>query len=1005
MLEIVKASAGSGKTFMLAGKYIQMLFKDSSYAYTNYKTILAVTFTNKATAEMKERILKELFLLSVNPDKSKYIGDLLKLPLVVKNGKGNPKEFVKNHSSNLLISILNDYSFFNVSTIDRFLQRVMRAFAREIGQFSSYNVELEHSDVLSFAVDMLMNSVDDNPVLLDRLVKLSKFQMEEGKSWDITSTLISLSQELFQEKFKILKKEIGGNLPSHQEIAGLSSALDKKIGDIRKDFIHIGKTAIDIMRQYGLEPSDYKGGSKSPADTFRKMAAGQIPSLTKSFKSLENGVDEWCSKTSKRKCDIEASVNSGLMGFVGEIISKVIDLNTAVCVKKRLNILGILGDIEAKVQEYCRNQNIVLLSETTNFLSKIIDGSDTPFLYEKVGGRIDNYLLDEFQDTSNMQWKNFLPLIKEGIDNGHNSLVVGDVKQSIYRWRGSDWSLLNQQIYLDVDQRKTSTGDLKFNWRSSRNVIDFNNGIFGKVNEKLKVRFSGSSLADVYSNYYQYIDASRTPSDGHVYVKFFKIEGRESMAANESIRKEIIGKVKQLLDGGYSQRDIAILVRSNKEGEEVSKLLIDNDYKVITEDSLLLSSAPSIRKVIATLKLLDGSGNNQLAFISEDLSADIKEKSLYNICEDIFVRIGEIAHEELPFVNAFLDYVLEFVTDSGSDLVGFLKWWDEKGANKSISAPEGDDAVRVMTIHKSKGLEFNAVILPFLHGEFAPSSKGDSYIWVKPTIPPYNRLSILPLKIEKALIDTHFAKEYNAEAELAMIDALNICYVAFTRAKEQLIVFAKESDDSFAQYLKEYVKADEYEVGDWCKPEGEPSTEQKEDGNSLQGRFVSIPIGERLSISFKGNEHFASEKDEDNRLRGIILHEIMSEIKVKEDIPGAVRKAVAAGKISQDSFWEKCEMISQKIASVAEYHWFDNSYELMTEVSIITPKGKNYRPDRVMTKGKSAVILDYKFGDTKDSDYHLQVRNYMNLLVEMGYTDIKGYLWYNDALEEVVQEL
>ena len=227
MLEIVKASAGSGKTFMLAGKYIQMLFKDSSYAYTNYKTILAVTFTNKATAEMKERILKELFLLSVNPDKSKYIGDLLKLPLVVRNGKGNPKEFVKNHSSNLLISILNDYSFFNVSTIDRFLQRVMRAFAREIGQFSSYNVELEHSDVLSFAVDMLMNSVDDNPVLLDRLVKLSKFQMEEGKSWDITSTLISLSQELFQEKFKILKKEIGGNLPSHQEIAGLSSGTGK----------------------------------------------------------------------------------------------------------------------------------------------------------------------------------------------------------------------------------------------------------------------------------------------------------------------------------------------------------------------------------------------------------------------------------------------------------------------------------------------------------------------------------------------------------------------------------------------------------------------------------------------------------------------------------------------------------------------------------------------------------------------------------------------------------
>jgi ATP-dependent exoDNAse (exonuclease V) beta subunit len=211
MLEIVKASAGSGKTYELTGQYIQMLFKESVYTYSNYKTILAVTFTNKATSEMKERILKELSILSTDPLKSNYLDALRKMPLVLKNGGSDPVGFIKEHSSKLLISILNDYSYFNVSTIDRFLQRVMRSFAREIGQYSSYNVELDHSDVLSYAVDMLMSSVDSDPKLLEWLLKLSKSQMEDGKNWDVTSTLLSLSNELFKEKFKLLKNKIGGN--------------------------------------------------------------------------------------------------------------------------------------------------------------------------------------------------------------------------------------------------------------------------------------------------------------------------------------------------------------------------------------------------------------------------------------------------------------------------------------------------------------------------------------------------------------------------------------------------------------------------------------------------------------------------------------------------------------------------------------------------------------------------------------------------------------------------
>ena len=605
----------------------------------------------------------ELSILSTNPLKSNYLDALRKMPLVLKNGGSDPVGFIKEHSSKLLISILNDYSYFNVSTIDRFLQRVMRSFAREIGQYSSYNVELDHSDVLSYAVDMLMSSVDSDPKLLEWLLKLSKSQMEDGKNWDVTSTLLSLSNELFKEKFKLLKNKIGGELPSKDEISEVSAHLDKIVSDFRARYVKIGEDAKGIMKKYSLDPSDFSGASKSPMFFFDKIANGKMPDIPKKFLTFKDeGISCLVTKKSPKMAEIQQAFDAGLADLVLEVADskKLVDYNTALAVRKTINILGILKDIEDKVMEYCRSKNLVLLSETTNFLSRIIDGSDTPFLYERVGGQIDNYLLDEFQDTSNMQWQNFMPLIREGIDNGHKSLVVGDVKQSIYRWRGSDWSLLNEHIYKSFDQRKIHSRNLEYNWRSSVNVVNFNNSLFEYVDAKLKGKYPGTSLGTVYNNAAQKIDSSRKATDGHVYVKLIKIEGNKSMANQDFVQKEILDRVKDLMDGGYSQKDIAILVRSNKEGEIVSQLLISNGYNVVTEDSLLLSSALSVQKVIAVLKQMDGSGNQQIDLLSEDWNPDdIKEKSLYNICEEIFSKQGEISDKELPFVNAFLDNLLD----------------------------------------------------------------------------------------------------------------------------------------------------------------------------------------------------------------------------------------------------------------------------------------------------------------------------------------------------------
>ena len=1011
MLDIVKASAGSGKTHLLTGQYISMLFKESQFPYTNYKTILAVTFTNKATAEMKERILKELYKLSVEPEKSDYYEKLLETPLVQKKEEEERCEFIKAHSGKLLVSILNDYSYFNVSTIDKFFQKVMRSFARELGQYISYNIELDHKEILSMAVDLIMNSVGENEALLQKLLKISKENIEEEKGWDATNDILNLASQLFEENFKLLRNRQGGNWLKDGDIEEVSNYVNGVINTRKKRMKEIGTQGRKIMSDYGLDPTDFKNGSKSPFKYFSKLEKGRIEPLTATFKKLVN-LSEWYSNGSKCKERIIAAADAGLMALVEELVwendEKILEYNTAVEVKKRLTMLGILLDVEKKVQEYCHENNSVILSETTQFLSKIIEGNDTPFIYEKVGGRIDNYLLDEFQDTSVMQWQNFRPLIKEGIDNGSDSLIVGDVKQSIYRWRGSDWSLLNHKIYSDFDNRKIRPDSLEYNWRSSENVINFNNSFFGHINEILAKDpiFHQNSVNQVYQDYFQKIHEKRIPAKGHVYVKFVEIKGASAMRNSDEVREEFLARVKDLIEGGYSQKDIAVLVRKNDEGQEVSNLLISAGYDIMTEDSLLLSTSKAVQRAIAYIKnLIEPSGGIATFLNAENEPLELKEKSLYNICEEIFASMKELSSEELPFVNTFLDKVLEYVSKNGSDVVGFMRWWEERSSKIYITAPEGRDAIRIMTIHKSKGLEFKAVIIPFMEGKF-DDLKG--YIWVSPEVEPYNKLRILPLSLSKKLMETSFKDSYIQEAIISKIDTCNIYYVAFTRAIEQLVIIANPKSNSMAEELNSLLKNKlndgVYEIGEWNNPkrgEGIPEDLVYSSRQEQDREFVSIPIGERLKIAFKGREFFSSAQENSSRIKGIVLHEIMSRIVAADDIESVISAMVEQGKVGENERESVARFISEKVNSVANFHWFDSTYKVVAEGTIITPQGESYRPDRIMFGQEKVIIVDYKFSDKRDNRYKRQVSGYMELLSEMGYSNVEGYLWYNDGVEKV----
>ena len=995
MLEICKASAGSGKTHKLTGEYLRMLFNGGT---DRYKSILAVTFTNKATGEMKQRVLEELHRIA-SGEKSPFIADLAGSGRFADMASAGStpeavEKAVRRHASALLSAILNDYSLFNISTIDRFFQQVLRAFAIETGHFSSYNVEINDESILAMAVDELMGSIDDNEELLQWLIDLSVEAVENGRDWNSVPQLLRLGSELFKEPFKLAVRGSGVELAGRTSIAECSDTMRRIVQDFREESRRMAEKAAAIMGRYDLSADDFKGGSRSFMNYFDKLRSGRFEAPSATFVSMaEEEPARWCASSAQtRASDIASAYHAGL----AELVRRASDPDrltkyfTALEILRNLSVAGILSDIEAQVRDHCRRNNLVLLSDTPRFLSDIIDGSDTPFIYERVGSRLDNYLLDEFQDTSRMQWDNFEPLLRDSVDAGSPCLIVGDVKQSIYRWRGSDWRLLDTEIASRFDPRKVHTDTLAYNWRSSAEVVSFNNSFFGSVGT-----LTGDELIGrIYSDAVQRIPEGSSRPAGHIKVTF--TEGTGSDMWEESYLQRILEAVRTLLEHGYRPGDIAFLVRTRAEGAAISDLLIANGYNIMTEDSLRLSSSAAVRRTVDCLKETTGG------------------ESLYNICEDL-LRSRPDGQEDggSAFVNAFLDCVLEYIGSEGSDITGFLRWWETEGADRSISAPEGRDALRVITIHKSKGLEFKAVIVPFLQIPFAPKGNSAKYIWCGSSVPPFDMLPVYPLECRSSLEQTVFADDYLREKRYSAVDAVNVAYVAFTRAVQELIVFAlvRHSKNGLAPtsvshilctHLQGQIEDGVYELGEWTSPEYKKDGKRGVAGEEML-RVPSVPIGDRLKLSFRGDEFFTRDS---RRTRGIVLHEILSKVETASDLEDAVYGAVSSGILPANEGPQVLEQLSEMLRSVSDRHWFDGTYLLMNEATVIAPGGDSYRPDRMMFSpdGQTAVVVDYKFGRRRDGQYRSQVRGYMSLLGQMGYREVKGWLWYGeDGVEEVGQ--
>ena len=1006
MIEVLKASAGAGKTHRLTGEYIELLFS-KDYAFKN---ILAVTFTNKATDEMKQRILEELYILSQPGVKSDYLNRLMDFT-------GKDEKQVREQAKGILVSILHDYSSFRVSTIDKFFQLVMRSFARELGKMATYNVELDQYSVLVRAVDRMFAQLDDpkNRKLLEWLIDYSLEAVDRGSSWNVKGEILNLGGQIFSEAFKLAKENCSRNFEevTIDEVARMKNALKGQVEEFEKELASLAKEGVECIAAAGMDPSGFKGGSRSPFFYFQKVVPQKgkpvmvVPSAT--FLALYDDISKWYTG---KKCpaDIEA-VYPALNVIVGKIVSLFENgykgYATAQVLLSNVNVLGILNDIYVKVLEYCRENNIILLSESTELLGKIIDGNDTPFVYEKIGAKLENYMLDEFQDTSSLQWRNFFPLLTNSVSEGHKSLIVGDVKQSIYRWRGSDWKILKDEIYDMFGEGEIVSDSLKYNYRSTKNIIGFNNAFFEYCAEKVQelVDKDGTDISAVYSDLEQKLPEDKAVKDGYVELDFIDVEEADFY---EKALELLPQKVEMLLEGGYSQKDIAVLVRTGREGNLVAEKLLGCGYDVISSDSLYVASSVAVQKVVNILREADNPDSDSLRimrmFQSIPKVEQISHYSLYQLCEAIIREsLADEEKAELAYLQAFLDLVLEFTNSKGTNISQFIKWWDESGVKCTVSAPEDMDAIRVMTIHKSKGLGFNVVIVPFLKENIDHKPLLSPMLWCGCDGMP------VPVRYGKGLLETGFDEEYCEERIATCIDALNTVYVAFTRAKKEMLIFApvpkmKKSGDYSMDTVSDILYA-------YCKdvaglsPEnkvviGESGCERKQEKSAgklkLEGVFGSALQQSRIRTSAQSG---SLQGGETIREHGIAMHYVFSLVKYASDAADAVARACREG-VATCPEDELMELVGNKIASVKDYGWFDERWEVLNECSILMENGEEKRPDRVLVCGTDAIVIDYKFGAYSDEDtaqlgqYKRQVSRYKELLTRMGYTNVGGYLWY-----------
>ena len=1041
MIKILKASAGSGKTWNLARQYIRLLLEKRD-AFS-YRHILAVTFTNKATDEMKDRILVELHKLAKNPCKSDYYADFV--PSVFPD-----TESLSEAAGSLLCNILHDYSAFSISTIDRFFQQTLKSFAREIGQFSSYSIELDKGSLVKESVDRLLDSLTDakeHSRSLEWMTRKTMSQLEQGEGYKLDYTLKKIADRFNSEEFRVAVEESGideRSLYSDDRLQMLEGACEKIMADYVAGVTAAAEYVFRCFDDAGINPEDTsRHFMSSNLKKYLALEAGSpVPAPTESFRRNAMDVSCWFAKAKKYlESHVTSELEDAVASFFGHFEVEYKVYNTAIMLRNQVYGFAVANDLYEGFKAILKEKNVLTIDQTNKILRNIIDGSDTPFIYEKLGVRYDHFLLDEFQDTSLVQWDNFRPLLENSVAGGNTNLIVGDVKQSIYRWRQSDWDLLENQVAASFPD-STDVSSLDTNYRSCAEVVEFNNGYFAAAAEYLDRRFGkGETVGSIYSDVEQKVNRK---GHGMVDVRF---------CSDEEYYENILAAVRGAVDKGYRLGDITVLVRLNKEGGNIAQFLIENGIPVVSDDSLRISSSLTVRRLVSLLAGIDNPEDSMAHHLADSLGVVVPSQwhSLVDLCEEVLRRLADADKAsfdaETLYIQSFMDLLLDYVATEGNSLRGFLKRWAEDKSN--ISSPKSHDAVRIMTVHKSKGLDFPYVIFPSLDSvEFYSFTDR----WSQPDVEGTGLENVADGVYDVCLsgksVDTLFESRYKEEQLMQYVDNINILYVAYTRASHAMTIISRmpsgvelidegylgdpESFTGFAQWTFAYLasqgdklgfrrEADE-EKGCVTFVKGElPVIEHKDErmADVMATSFCSWPLNPsadmdsetdvcergRLKFSADALDFFSQDGETgveaSNRIKGVVLHDILSRVTVPAYLDKSVRKAVLNGELTESQGQEAYALLSMRISEAAERGWFPTKDAVVyNESELIDTDGNIRRPDRVVISGEDVIVIDYKFGEP-DPRYRSQVRRYVDIWRRMGYVRVSGMLWYVQTGEVV----
>ncbi|MCX6282885.1 MAG: UvrD-helicase domain-containing protein, partial [Bacteroidetes bacterium] len=824
---VYKSSAGSGKTYTLVKEYLNIILRDTD----SFRNILAVTFTNKAAGEMKHRVLACLEELSCVPAGTGKTTKTL-LPSLVEETGLSEKE-ISFKAGEALKKILHNYSDFSIGTIDSFSHRIIRAFAHDFGLPVNFKVELDADELIETAVDLLLDKAGDDEQLTSLLVNFLENNLEDDKSWAIEKSLMDFSTLLFDEESQMqLPKLRALSIDDFKNIAGL---LRRRTRDFERSLQEEAGIAWKAICDSGLEHQAFAYGKSGISWYFEQLAAGRTDKPVPGAR-LVTAVekDSWTSGKAT-SADIEKIESIKHVLYTGfQKLQKLIESSYSAyrlykLLMKSVYPLAVLNSIDRILQDFKKQNNIIHISEFNTRIAKIVLGEPVPFIYERIGEKYQNVLIDEFQDTSALQWQNFVPLIENSLASGFFNLVVGDGKQAIYRWRSGDVEQFTSLPALEGSDKDPIIFDrqealarnfseklLDRNFRSGKEIVNFNNDFFGFVSGELD-----GQRKKVYEGLVQLADENK--EGGYINISFTGKAEENGESARDVVLRKILTVIRACRNDGYRAKDIAVLCRANSEASQVAQTLIENSIPVVSGESLLLNYSPLVRMLTGLVRYVFGPVNpviqaevlkrysdlfpGRKPFYNSWLGSEQakRTKEFHDFLDeriggsgagflktlpvyDLFIKLVNSfcpASAGDPYIQFFLNAVLKFSSDKSSSAADFLEWWDDHHQKLSVIMPSGFDAVKVMTIHKAKGLQFPVVIYPFA-GERHKNTR--KYLWADLDNHEVPGLPAALMASGREMEETAFAGKYKEERQKSMLDLLNLLYVVMTRPEQRLYI-------------------------------------------------------------------------------------------------------------------------------------------------------------------------------------------------------------------------